>query len=131
MNLNEFYESVRDFVLFPGNVDDLNKIDGGTQHLYAQGYKLMRLPGGRKFLIGLVIPEREEMRENILTSCDEKVTYHLPEISDALESVGNSSYDRDQIIDPVLDAWIKMLENNPDILDMDYESGQRKWVLME
>lgn len=61
MALDEFYKKVNKIALFPGSIDDLNKIeslsDSGKQ------YELMSIDSGNKYLTGYILPSPNEVRE--------------------------------------------------------------------
>lgn len=63
MDLPQFYMEAGKIVLFPGNVDDLNRLDITSNASRGMEYSLMPMQGGRKFITGMLIPSPIELRE--------------------------------------------------------------------
>ena len=60
-HMNEFYDQVKDIVVFPGSVSELNDMmkSEGKQ------YKLMPVKGPKKYLTGALLPTKDEMKSLI------------------------------------------------------------------
>jgi hypothetical protein len=61
MDLRQFYMEAGKIALFPGSVDDLNRIESASNS--GKQYELMPVDGGRKYLTGAIIPSPTEIRE--------------------------------------------------------------------
>ena len=61
MEIKEFYKSVEDIILYPGNLKELNRleqINGGDK-----SYELMPQNNGQRYLTGTIIPGQLEFEE--------------------------------------------------------------------
>ncbi len=65
--LDEFYKSVEDIFLFPGNLLELN--DTYYQKGLPNGrYRVLPIEGSKRFIRGVIIPDPEEIQELITTT---------------------------------------------------------------
>ena len=53
MNLQEFYKTVEDIILYPGTVNELNQRKDIIES--CKKYEEMPLVGGKKFITGIII----------------------------------------------------------------------------
>jgi hypothetical protein len=63
MDIKEFYKSVEDIVLYPGSIDELNKIISVSGRKGA--YELMPQQGNILYVTGVIIPTIPEMKKGL------------------------------------------------------------------
>ena len=65
MDLKQFYKQVEKIVLYPGSVDDLNRMEKLTNS--GKHYNLVPIKGSTKYLTGPIIPGPNQFKELIDT----------------------------------------------------------------
>lgn len=66
MGLKNFYETVEDIVLYPGTLDELNRIErrGKTGKIY----DFMPQLSGQQYIIGILVPTAEEFKDFMMVA---------------------------------------------------------------
>ena len=127
MDLRQFYMEAGKIALFPGSVDDLNRMESASNS--GGQYELMPVDGGRKYLIGDIIPSPTEVRELMKAQLSGISAFSAsrlaakmdmnPEILSEIESQFGETFE-------MLEQLTKKMFENPAVMDMDIRMKARK-----
>lgn len=115
MNLKQFRKEIEEIFIFPGSIGDLHKMLG-----QACNYEPILIPGGKKFLTGIIIPSIGELRE--LTSMMQE---GIGSVQNVLEQVAIGDENPDLTSDlfsktgEMLEKMTAALYENPAIMKHD------------
>ena len=114
MNMNKFYKTVEDIILFPGTVDELNdqeelirlECKTGKEYQYKRVYETLPQQVGIRYISGVIIPSLEKLKEIGLT---------LLSIAGDESNIEQKVKQKDLILDFMIDKMYEL----PEVQQMD------------
>ncbi|MBI4919020.1 hypothetical protein HY837_03760 [archaeon] len=120
MDLNEFYKQVDGIVMFPGSVEELNRLEFSKKS--GRSYSIVPLEGNRTFFTGVIVPSKEELREMICVMKGVAVGFA------ALrgEEAASAQKELEEEIESELEPVLHQLLGSPALMDLDLRLKAKK-----
>lgn len=113
MDLNEFYKQVEGIIIFPGSVDDLNRVE--EKAVSGNKYELFPVTGGNKFISGVIVPSKEELKAQLAVMSG--IFAGIAELQG--EEAEGAKKELDEMLESQLEPFLHKMLGSPALMSLD------------